>query len=207
MVILLAASVFSWTIILQRSRQLKKTQCHTADFEEQFWSGIELSRLGKTIANYQNPTEIESIFLAGIQEFQRKTKAHLSDKLEACQRSMRIAQSRARHGLEEHVGWLATIGSVSPYVGLFGTVWGIMTAFQALGKVNQATIAMVAPGISEALIATAIGLFAAIPAVIAYNRFTNRLALLEEQWENFSEEMINVLQGADTAEPHEDMPE
>lgn len=197
MLILLAISIWSWTLILQRSRVFKKARRDIDKFEDAFWSGTELSKLYHDISQRPNRVSfIESIFQAGFKEYVRLSKQvslSAAGKLEGVQRVMRIAQNRASDELEQHLGFLATVGSTSPYIGLFGTVWGIMTAFQALGNVQQATIAMVAPGISEALIATAMGLFAAIPAVIAYNRYATEMEQLNNQYETFQEELSSII--------------
>lgn len=196
MLLLIAASVLSWTMIFQRGFFLKRAQGEIVSFEDLFWSGAELSQLYAELKNQNRPTEgLASIFIAGFHEFVRASKQATSPHavLDATQRAMRIARSRAVDKLEQHLSFLATVGSTSPYVGLFGTVWGIMTAFHALGGVQQASIAMVAPGISEALVATAMGLFAAIPAVIAYNRFSNDVERLLNHYDTFQEEFFNIL--------------
>ena len=197
MFLLVAASVMSWTFIFQRGVFLKRTRVIVDAFEEQFWSGIDLNKLYTDITSSQEePEALESIFQAGFHEFSRLRKQPgLAPAviLEATQRAMRIAHSREMDKLEQHLSFLATVGSTSPYIGLFGTVWGIMTSFHALGSAQQATIAMVAPGISEALIATAMGLFAAIPAVIAYNRFANEVERLLNRYDTFQEEFSSVL--------------
>ena len=197
MMILLFASIASWTIIIQRSKLLKQTQYHLKQFEKRFWSGIDLSSLFEQLTNHKESLSgLATIFHAGFNEFTRlhqQPNIHPEATLEGAQRAMRIAQAREIETLERNLAFLATVGSTSPYVGLFGTVWGIMTSFRALGAVQQASIAMVAPGISEALIATAIGLFAAIPAVIAYNRFSNELERIVQNYDTFQEEFSNVL--------------
>ncbi|WP_423062919.1 protein TolQ [Candidiatus Paracoxiella cheracis] len=195
--ILLLASVASWTIIIQRVFLLKRTRRAAKKFEQRFWSGIELTALFEEIsAHPEKLSGLNTIFHAGFAEYTRlKEKPGTKPEaiIEATQRAMRVAQSRETENLERNLAFLATVGSTSPYVGLFGTVWGIMTSFRALGTVQQATIAMVAPGISEALIATAIGLFAAIPAVVAYNRFSNELDRISQNYETFQEEFSNIL--------------
>ncbi len=197
MVLLVSASIVSWTMIFQRSVFLKKTKEAIANFEELFWSGTDLSKIYTELsADQQQTAGLESIFQAGFREFVRLRKqgnATPSMILEATQRAMRIARSREMDKLEQHLSFLATVGSTSPYVGLFGTVWGIMTSFHALGTAQQASIAMVAPGISEALIATAMGLFAAIPAVIAYNRFASETERLLNHYDTFQEEFSSIL--------------
>ncbi len=197
MLILMAASIASWTIIIQRARLLRNTRREVDSFEQRFWSGVDLSQLYQQLASRQDELSgLSAIFYAGFHEFTRlKRQSGVSSTavMEGVQRAMRIAQARDVDNLEKHLSFLATVGSTSPYVGLFGTVWGIMTSFRSLGTAQQATIAMVAPGISEALIATAIGLFAAIPAVIAYNYFANELERLTNSYDTFQQEFSNVL--------------
>ena len=196
MALLAGASVVSWAIIL-RKHQLLKTERVAADqFEEQFWSGGDLSGLYKSL-EAGSPTGMAGVFVAGFREFsrlRRQAGIGAAELLEGSRRAMRVAQLRETDRLEENLSTLATIGSTSPYVGLFGTVWGIMSAFQGLGNVQQATLAMVAPGIAEALIATAMGLFAAIPAVIAYNRYADQVGRLELRYDAFMEEFSTILQ-------------
>ena len=196
MALLIAASVVSWAIVL-RKHQLLKAEREAADrFEEQFWSGGDLAALYKTL-EAGAPTGMAGVFVAGFRDFARLRKqAGMSagQVLEGSRRAMRVAQLRETDRLEQNLSTLATIGSTSPYVGLFGTVWGIMSAFQGLGNVQQATLAMVAPGIAEALIATAMGLFAAIPAVIAYNRYADQVGRLELRYDAFMEEFSTILQ-------------
>jgi len=197
MMLLIIASIVSWTMIFQRGFFLKKAREGISAFEELFWSGNDLGKLYTDLsAENPEPEGLESIFQAGFREFLRLRKqpsATPTTIIEATQRAMRIARSREMDKLEQHLSFLATVGSTSPYVGLFGTVWGIMTAFHALGGGQQATIAMVAPGISEALVATAMGLFAAIPAVIAYNRYANEAERLLNQYDTFQEEFSSIL--------------
>lgn len=197
MFLLLAASLLSWTLIFQRGLMLKRARRDVLQFEDEFWSGTELSQLYSELTPYQNDAEgLESLFIAGFKEFARLRKQaniQIAAVMEGVQRAMRIVSSRETDKLERHLALLATIGSTSPYVGLFGTVWGIMTSFHALGTVQQATISMVAPGISEALVATAMGLFAAIPAVIAYNRYANEVERLINHYEIFQEEFSSIL--------------
>ncbi len=194
MVLLLLASVFAWTVILQRLSLFKKFFREAKTFDQRFWSGQDMNNLYQKLDddNYG----LADQFRSGFGEFKRlyEQRQPAATIIESTQRAMYISQSRTASYLEQHLSSLATIGSTSPYVGLFGTVWGIMTSFTALGGVQQATIAMVAPGISEALIATAMGLFAAIPAVIAYNRFANQMTRLENQYDLFQQEFINLLQ-------------
>ena len=196
-IILLTASIASWTIILQRSWLLKQTRRQLKQFEERFWSGVELTKLFNQVGeNRENLSGLGNIFHAGFSEYTKlRQQPNVKPEaiLEATQRAMRVAQAQEIENLERHLVFLATVGSTSPYVGLFGTVWGIMTSFRALGIAQQATIAMVAPGISEALIATAIGLFAAIPAVIAYNRLSNQLERIVQNYETFQEAFSNIL--------------
>ncbi|PPD36399.1 MAG: protein TolQ [Methylomonas sp.] len=198
MLILLTASIVSWTFIFTKRRELNRAIEITDEFEEQFWSGAALADLyRKLTAKDFEPEGIEKIFLAGYKEFSRMRQTGTVDpsvQVESAQRAMRIELSRELDRLDEHLPFLATVGSTSPYVGLFGTVWGIMNSFRSLGNVQQATLAHVAPGIAEALIATAIGLFAAIPAVISYNRFSTRLDRLIGRYELFVEEFVVLLQ-------------
>src|SRR5512137_403430 len=198
MLLLLTASVASWTFIFSKRKELNRAIEITDEFEEQFWSGVALADLYRKLAAKDfEPEGIEKIFLAGYKEFSRMRQAGNVEpivQVESAQRAMRIELSRELDRLDEHLAFLATVGSTSPYVGLFGTVWGIMNSFMSLGNVKQATLAQVAPGIAEALIATAIGLFAAIPAVIAYNRFSTRLDRLTGRYELFVEEFVVLLQ-------------
>ena len=196
LLILIAASIASWAVIFRKHRMLKQARSAADAFEQRLWSGGELAAIYKEISGTGAEYGIEGIFEAGFSEFARLRKqADASGQvIEGARRAMRGAQIREIDRLEEHLAFLATVGSTSPYVGLFGTVWGIMNAFHGLGNVQQATIAMVAPGISEALIATAMGLFAAIPAVIAYNRFANHVERLETRFDSFLEEFSTILQ-------------
>ncbi|MBK1724663.1 protein TolQ [Thiocystis violacea] len=196
--VLLVASVISWTMILDRARVLGAARKTANAFEERFWSGGDLSALYKELSEKGKGSQgLASIFRAGFKEFVRLRKTEGNDMmavLQGAERSMRVAMSREMDRLETNLAFLATVGSTSPYVGLFGTVWGIMQAFHALGNVEQATLALVAPGISEALVATAIGLFAAIPAVIAYNRYANQVERINNRYEEFVEEFSTLLQ-------------
>lgn len=198
LIILLCASIASWTIIFQRSKIIKQRRLSAKEFIKRFWSGVDLNQLYSQLdRNKESLKGLSHIFYAGFREYHRLQKQPgitPEAVIKGTERAMRIADANESESLEKHLSFLATVGSTSPYVGLFGTVWGIMTAFQALGGVQQATIAMVAPGISEALIATAIGLFAAIPAVVAYNRFNNSLSTLMNQYQTFQEELVSVLQ-------------
>jgi len=197
MLILLVASILSWTIIFQRWCFLKKAQRAVKAFEERFWSGEDLQEFFRELCERSDSLEgLEHVFYAGLGEFSKLSKQQTMNAaaiMEGTQRAMRVALAREIDKLERHLSFLATVGSTSPYVGLFGTVWGIMTSFRALGGVQQATIAMVAPGISEALIATAMGLFAAIPAVVAYNRYANEVERLANHYDTFKEEFASVL--------------
>jgi len=198
MLILFTASLVSWTFIFSKRKELNRAVEITDEFEEQFWSGVSLSELYRKLAAKDfEPEGIEKIFLAGYKEFSRMRlsgNVEPAVQVESAQRVMRIELLRELDRLDEHLAFLATVGSTSPYVGLFGTVWGIMNSFMGLGNVKQATLATVAPGIAEALIATAIGLFAAIPAVVAYNRFSTRLDHLTGRYELFVEEFVVLLQ-------------
>ena len=198
MVLLLFASVASWVIIFRKKRVLDRAEREADRFEEQFWSGAELSKLYAGATERNRTVEgLEAIFEGGMREFNRIRQRRGVDsrmQLEGAQRGMRAAASRELDGLEHNLEFLASVGSISPYVGLFGTVWGIMISFQGLANVKEATIATVAPGISEALIATAMGLFAAIPAVWAYNRYATRAERMAVRYDTFSEEFSSILQ-------------
>jgi biopolymer transport protein TolQ len=195
---LLSASLVSWAVIWQKRRELKKVREATKQFEQLFWSGGNLEELYRKVeARRTSMTGIESIFEFGFREFARLVRQPGMDAallMEGARRAMRVAQLRELDQLEVRLELLATIGSISPYIGLFGTVWGIMHAFHGLAGVQTATLQMVAPGISEALIATAIGLAAAIPAVVAFNRFSNQVARLELRFDTFVEEFSTILQ-------------
>jgi biopolymer transport protein TolQ len=201
MLLLLFASVISWMIIFQRRRAFAIANSAAQRFEDQFWSGGDLTRLYQRLSMQTHPNKAEEpgsqqLFLAGFREYLRLLKQPTIESaaiMEGVQRAMRIAYAREMDRLEKHLTWLATIGSVSPYVGLFGTVWGIMNAFRALGVVQQATLSMVAPGISEALVATAMGLFAAIPAVVAYNRYASLVQRSSNQYATFVDELTSIL--------------
>ncbi len=198
LLVLVVASVTSWTMILDRGRVLGRARKLANAFEERFWSGGDLSALYKDLSTDEKGSHgLAAIFRAGFKDYVRLRKVEGTDMmavLQGAERSMRVALSREMDRLEANLPFLATVGSTSPYVGLFGTVWGIMHAFHALGNVDQATLALVAPGISEALVATAIGLFAAIPAVIAYNRYSNQVERLNNRYEEFMEEFSSLLQ-------------
>jgi biopolymer transport protein TolQ len=196
MLLLLFAAVASWALILQRVQVFRKAQQSRLAFEERFWSGMDLGQLYREVAAEPTPfSGMESIFRAGFREFSRlRQQSHDADAvMDGAQRAMRVAFSREQERLEASLPFLATVGSTSPYIGLFGTVWGIMNSFRGLAQVQQATLATVAPGISEALIATAMGLFAAIPAVVAYNRFAARSDALLKNYETFAEEFSSIL--------------
>ena len=198
MLILLAASITSWSIIFSKRRIISRTKEASDKFEANFWSGGDLQTLyHSTTRDKGSSLGMASIFEAGFREFNRGAQQNdvQPDKLvEECRRAMRVAMMREVDRLEQGLATLATVGSTSPYVGLFGTVWGIMNSFRELGSVQSATLAMVAPGISEALIATAMGLFAAIPAVIAYNRYADKVVRLEIRYDGFMEEFSSILQ-------------
>jgi biopolymer transport protein TolQ len=198
MLLLIGASIVSWTYIIKKSILLKAARSDANEFEGRFWSGIDLVDLFKQVNKHRDDERgLASIFEAGFGEFARLRKQGgigPMDMVEGAQRAMRVAVSREMDRLEAHLSFLATVGSTSPYVGLFGTVWGIMNSFRALGGAQQATLSMVAPGIAEALVATAIGLFAAIPAVIAYNRFANEVDRLASRYDTFKDEFTTLLQ-------------
>lgn len=196
MLLLIAASIVSWTYIFQRGAALRKATNEVKEFEKLFWSGADLNKLYADLTQKDDLTGCALIFCSGFKEYvrMRKTASSSPDSInEGTYRAMRVAMSRQVDDLEQRLPFLATVGSISPYIGLLGTVWGIMTAFIALGQVRQATLQMVAPGIAEALIATAIGLFAAIPAVIAYNRFSSKVEKIENTYGNFMEEFSAIL--------------
>ena len=196
--LLLAASFMSWSIIFTKRRLIRRTKAASDDFEASFWSGGDLNTLYRSASREQGGSSgMASIFESGFREFNRVSQqGDVSPEkvVDECRRAMRVAQMREVDRLEQSLATLATIGSTSPYVGLFGTVWGIMNSFRALGNVQAATLAMVAPGIAEALVATAMGLFAAIPAVIAYNRYADKVARLEIRYDGFMEEFSSILQ-------------
>ncbi len=197
MLILVLLSIISWYMIWQRQSTMSKTKRALRAFEEQFWSGIDLSRLFVQVNSDPTPhSGQENIFRAGFKEFARLRKNMASDPdsiMEGTERSMRVALLREQEKLETHLPFLATVGSTSPYIGLFGTVWGIMHSFLALANETQASLSVVAPGIAEALIATAIGLFAAIPAVIAYNRYSASVDHFLHSYETFMDEFSSIL--------------
>lgn len=197
MLVLLGFSVTCWAMIFQRRQALNQAKLQLKSFEDKFWSGADLSKLYNEISVKNQIKGIESLFVAGFKEFARLRKSHIDNPqviVDGTHRAMRVALSREVDSLETHLPFMATVGSISPYIGLFGTVWGIMNSFIGLGSVQQATLAMVAPGIAEALIATAMGLFAAIPAVMAFNRFSHKVEKLENSYGNFMEEFASILQ-------------
>ncbi len=197
MALLLLASIVSWAIMLRKRSELRRARADADRFEEVFWSGGDLSAMFRSIDQSRRVTKgMEAIFEQGFREFSRMRQHGVSpaELIEGSRRGMRVALLRESDRLEHSLSMLATIGSTSPYVGLFGTVWGIMNAFHGLGNVQQATLAMVAPGIAEALIATAMGLFAAIPAVIAYNRYADQVSRIELRYDTFVEELSSILQ-------------
>ena len=186
--LLVLASVVSWMMIFQRWSVLRRAKQEIDQFEDHFWSGIDLRGLYQELCEEEHLNGIEGIFVAGFREFNRLSEQPGVDAeaiMQGAQRAMRVALLREEARLETHLPFLATVGSTSPYVGLFGTVWGIMNSFRSLANMTQATLASVAPGISEALIATAMGLFAAIPAVIGYNRFSANVYGLMKRYEGF----------------------
>ncbi len=197
MLALFAISLYSWLLIFRKRAELNQAKADADSFEDKFWSGNELNKLYDDISSRPHASRgMEGIFEVGFKEFVRLKKAAPDSGLvlEGSQRVMRISLAREIDQLEMSLPFLATAGSTSPYIGLFGTVWGIMNSFRALGDVQQATLSMVAPGIAEALIATAMGLFAAIPAVIAYNRYSHEVERLINRYDTFLEEFSSILQ-------------
>lgn len=197
MVILVLASLASWTLMFIKSSQIGKAHRKLAVFEDRFWSGISLNKLYNDLSQRTDREGMAAIFFGGYHEYARLNKGETPRTLpivDTAARAMRVAETRELDKLEQNLTFLATVGSTSPYIGLFGTVWGIMNSFLALSAMKQATLAVVAPGIAEALIATAIGLFAAIPAVIAYNRFSDRVDRIAVRYENFREEFTTLLE-------------
>ncbi|MDP5052224.1 MAG: protein TolQ [Congregibacter sp.] len=201
MALLLAASVTSWYMIFQRFLYFRSAGAEMLDFEEHFWSGVDLAQLyregNERVADGELIIGVEGVFRAGFKEFSRLTQQSDMDAeamLEGARRAMRVAMLREEERLEQHLPFLATVGSTSPYVGLFGTVWGIMNSFRGLANTSQATLATVAPGISEALVATAMGLFAAIPAVMAYNRFASKVDVYGKRYDTFVDEFSSILE-------------
>ena len=198
LLLLVLASVTSWTMIFRKWFVFKLAEREADRFEQKFWSGGNVGQMYTELSRDEaKQTGMASVFVEGFREYKRLTSQsniEPMDILEGVQRAMRVALSREINYLETHLSFLATVGSTSPYVGLFGTVWGIMNSFRSLGSISQPTIAHVAPGIAEALVATAIGLFAAIPAVIAYNRYANNVERLVARYEIFMEEFASILQ-------------
>jgi len=195
--ILAFASLMSWAIIFNKRAVIRRARREADQFETSFWSGGDLAQLYRTVESKGRTTGMASIFELGFREFARLPQqgaVPVDQLLDGARRSMRVAQLKEIDRLEHNLSTLATVGSTSPYVGLFGTVWGIMSAFSSLGNAQQATLAMVAPGISEALITTAIGLFAAIPAVVAFNRYADQVGRLEVRYDAFTEEFSSILQ-------------
>ena len=197
MLLLFLASVVSWVMIVQRGRYQSHAKKSFRTFEDTFWSGVDLNQLYRQgNKNADHVDGVEHVFRAGFKEFSRLRQQGGADPeavMEGTQRAMRVALAREEEKLEANLPFLASVASVSPYIGLFGTVWGIMNSFRGLANVHQATLATVAPGISEALVATAMGLFAAIPAVLAYNRFSARAETLANGYETFAEEFSAIL--------------
>jgi|TARA_B100001123_G_scaffold333091_1_gene375893 biopolymer transport protein TolQ len=196
MLMLVLASVVSWIMIFNRWRVLRVAIHELDTFEDYFWSGIDLREFYGELADDEQLSGIENMFVSGFREFDRlseQANAEPDSVMQGVQRAMRVALTREEERLETHLAFLATVGSTSPYVGLFGTVIGIMNSFRSLANMSQATLASVAPGISEALIATAIGLFAAIPAVIAYNRYSAKVDVLVKRYEAFNDELVSIL--------------
>ncbi len=198
LLILVIFSFTSWVIIIRKKMMLDAATRDADEFEDRFWSGVDLAALFREVSNRAGDAGgLAAVFESGFREFVRQRQRGGEDRravLEASERAMRVAGTREVEKLEQNTEYLANVGSISTYVGLFGTVWGIMVAFQGLGELKQATIATVAPGISEALVATAMGLFAAIPAVWAYNRYSTRLERMTLRYETFQEEFSSVLQ-------------
>ena len=196
MAALLIVSVASWSVIFSKLFGLKRVQQANEAFEQDFWSGRNLNELYQAVGKRPQAAPLERIFAAGMREFLKLRERRVADAgqlLDGARRAMRASYQREVDALESNLSFLASVGSVSPYVGLFGTVWGIMHAFVGLSNLQQVTLATVAPGIAEALVATAIGLFAAIPAVIAYNRFARQIDRSAIQLETFIEEFSNIL--------------
>jgi biopolymer transport protein TolQ len=197
--LLILASMVSWIMIFQRGFTLAAIRRQATEFENEFWSGKDLRQIYKDLdTEEETPIGMPAIFASGFKEFTRLRKQTTDpDRLmQNVQRAMRVSMSREEERLETHLAFLATVGSTSPYVGLFGTVWGIMNSFRGLASVGQASLSVVAPGISEALVATAMGLFAAIPAVIAYNRYAAQVEIIVNRFDAFSEEFSSILHRA-----------
>ena len=199
MLLLVIVSIVSWMMIFQKWVSLRRAQIEYEAFEDHFWSGIDLRQFYNELEGDEALNGIENIFVSGFKEFLRLSEQSEADPdavMQGVQRAMRVALNREEARLETNLAFLATVGSTSPYVGLFGTVWGIMNSFRSLANMSQATLASVAPGISEALIATAMGLFAAIPAVICYNRFSAKSDSITDLYQTFSDELITILHRA-----------
>tara|TARA_X000000368_G_scaffold43502_1_gene31302 strand:- start:115 stop:798 length:684 start_codon:yes stop_codon:yes gene_type:complete len=199
MLLLVIVSIVSWMMIFQKWVSLRRAQIEYEAFEDHFWSGIDLRQFYNELEGDEALNGIENIFVSGFKEFLRLSEQSEADPdavMQGVQRAMRVALNREEARLETNLAFLATVGSTSPYVGLFGTVWGIMNSFRSLANMSQATLASVAPGISEALIATAMGLFAAIPAVIGYNRFSAKSDSITDLYQTFSDELITILHRA-----------
>jgi len=196
--LMLAMSLTSWWFIFRKAFVVRDARRKAEDFERTFWSGSDLNSLFQAIVSSRRPSgSMERIFEAGFREFvklRKQTTLAVASVMDGTRRAMRASYQREMEYLEKHLAFLATVGSVSPYIGLLGTVWGIMNAFRGLANVHQATLAQVAPGIAEALIATAIGLFAAIPAVVAFNYYAREIDSLTTRFESFMEEFSNILQ-------------
>tara|TARA_B110000858_G_scaffold34294_1_gene38282 strand:- start:146 stop:820 length:675 start_codon:yes stop_codon:yes gene_type:complete len=196
MLLLFLASVVSWVMIIQRGLYLREAEQNLRQFEDDFWSGVDLNQLYEDIRSSDGGEGLPSVFRSGFREFSKLSQQVGVDAdavMEGTERSMRVALSREEEKLNQNLPFLASVASVSPYIGLFGTVWGIMNSFRGLANVHQATLAVVAPGISEALIATAMGLFAAIPAVLAYNRYSATADTIYNGYETFAEEFSTIL--------------
>ena len=213
MLVLLAGSIASWAAIFRKLRALKNIKSLNEEFERDFWSGTSLNDLYASAAqNAKHAGPMERIFASGMREYQKLRERRIGDPgtlLDGARRAMRASFQREMDAAEANLSFLASVGSVSPYVGLFGTVWGIMHAFTGLGALQQVTLSTVAPGIAEALVATALGLFAAIPAVVAYNRFARDIDRIAIQQETFIEEFSNILQrnlGVHPTAPHSASP-
>ncbi len=208
-VLLIGISIASWAAIFRKVVSLKRAQLLNDEFDREFWSGTSLNDLFASAAqNAKNSGSMERIFASGMREYQKLRERRITDPgtlLDGARRAMRASNQREMDAIESNLSFLATVGSVSPYVGLFGTVWGIMHAFTGLAAMEQVTLATVAPGIAEALVATAIALFAAIPAVVAYNRFAHDIDRIANRLETFMEEFSNILQrnlGAQSTSGH-----
>ncbi|MBV8469950.1 MAG: protein TolQ [Pelomonas sp.] len=195
--LLLLVSLISWSVIFSKLFSLARIKTHNESFEQEFWSGTNLNDLFSSVANKTDGAPLERIFASGMREFMKLRERRVNEAsvlLDGARRAMRASFQRELDAMESNLSFLASVGSVSPYIGLFGTIWGIMHAFVGLSNLTQVTLATVAPGIAEALVATAIGLFAAIPAVLAYNRFARQIDRSAITLETFIEEFSNILQ-------------